>query len=245
VGPKQPLCDPASYRTIRYGLLGPEAIAITYADATGKPVRQPVSSPEGAYLTVLPMDPSSRPGRRGAGASPATGLLTVEYRDGTVCRIVGPRRIGGARPCPLKGYVTPRLPKVTAEDLAMPIHVRVGKRPEHPGPKPPKGVRFPAQRRITISFRARAAADARSFYTVYAELHPHADGCGYGMVGPIAKDVKPGEVVTSTLYWGYGCHGRLTVEVGFQQQRRPGRGAPFMPTGRGDVKVGRTTVALP
>jgi hypothetical protein len=76
-----------------------------------------------------------------AGASkadgPATGsgLRSVQYRDGSICRIGSARRIGGARRCPLKGFVEPQLPPVSRAALASPINVRVGHRPEHPGPK--------------------------------------------------------------------------------------------------------------
>lgn len=92
----------------------------------------------------------------------------MDYRDGSVCRIVSARRLGGTRHCPLKGYVEPKLPRVTPAQLAATVHVRVGTRPEHPGPKIElrKGMRpLPAQRRVTVTFRARHAANARSFHT--------------------------------------------------------------------------------
>jgi hypothetical protein len=56
----RPLCPDGSLRTVYYGLLGPQGKAVTYRDARGKVVRQPVSGPEGAYLVVLRTDPKRR-----------------------------------------------------------------------------------------------------------------------------------------------------------------------------------------
>ena len=111
---------------------------------------------------MRPIDPERRNFYYSPGVTPGSGLRTVEYRDGSICRIVSPRRRGGARRCPLKGFVAPKLPRISATDLAAPVRVHVGTRPEHPGPKVKllKGTRpMPAQRRVTITFRARLAAD--------------------------------------------------------------------------------------
>jgi hypothetical protein len=51
-----PVCPPGSLRTIFYGLLGPDATAVTYLDGNHRLVRQKVSRPEGAYLVVRPID---------------------------------------------------------------------------------------------------------------------------------------------------------------------------------------------
>ena len=110
----RPVCPAGSLRNVFYGLLGPEAAAVTFRDATGRLVRQPVSRPEGAYLVVLPTDPK-RPnvGYFSPAVTPGTGLSSVEYRDGSTCRIVSARRLGGARRCPLKGFVAPELERVS------------------------------------------------------------------------------------------------------------------------------------
>lgn len=241
----RPVCPTGSLRTVFYGLLGPEAKAITYVDAAGAVVRQPVRGPNGAYLVVRPIDPERRNFYYSPGVTPGSGLRTVEYRDGSVCRIVSPRRRGGARRCPLKGFVAPKLPRISAADLATPVHVEVGTRPEHPWPnvKLLKGTRpIPAQRRVTITFRARLAADTRSFYTINS-LMKAGPRCSYGTFGPITRDVKAGSVISEKLYVAYRCRGTMTIEVGYAQQRRPGP-MPFDFGGRGNAKVGRVTVEL-
>lgn len=245
---RRPVCPPGSLRTIYYGLLGPQAKAITYRDANDTVVRRPVRAPDGAYLVVLPTDLDRRNiGYYSAGVTPATGLRSVEYRDGSICRIINPRRLGGARRCPLKGFVAPSLSPVSSADLAATIGVRVGTRREYPGPKvrPRNGAPpIPAQRRVTITFRARVAASARSFYTISTRMQRARRGCAYGTSGPIAKDVTAGSVISQTLYVAYRCRGTMKIEVGYTQQRRPGR-MPFDVGGFGNAKVGRATVKLP
>ena len=195
-------CPAGSLRTVFYGLLGPQATAVTYLDADRRAVRQPVSRPEGAFLVVKPTEPERRnAGSCSPGVSPSSGLRSVEYADGTVCTIPDPRR---ARPCPLKGYVAPKLPRVSAGELASTVRVSVGTRPEQPpGRVTPKGMA--AQRRVTIRFRARVAADARSFYTVGAQIKDGGEGCSYSLQGPIAKDVTVGSVVKYDLWFAYRC----------------------------------------
>ncbi len=241
-GAERPVCPPGSLRTIFYGLLGPEATAVTYRDGSGSVVRAPVSHPEGGYVVVRPVDPKRKNFYFAPGVSPGSGLRTVEYRDGSVCNIPNPARIGGAHECPLKGYVAPKLPTVSRAELASPVHVHVGTKPEHPGPKNPK-YKVPAQRRITVTFRARQAADTRSFYTVSTEMHQRGKGCAYGSFGPVAKDVKAGTVVKYTLWAAYGCHGTMRINVGYAQQRRPTQ-MPFMIDGFGNAKVGTALVKL-
>jgi hypothetical protein len=243
----RPLCPPESLRTIYFGLLGPQGKAVTYIGASGKVVRQPVIDPEGAYLVVLRTNPKrTNVGYFSPGVTPASGLRSVEYRDGSVCRIGNPRRLGGARHCPLKGFVAPKLPPVPNAELATTIRVHVGKRRAHPFRrlKQPKGMPpVPAQRRVTIVFRARRAANARSFYTVSTRMLHGGKGCTFGTIGPIARDVAAGAVVTQQLYLPYRCHAMLQVDVGYTQQRRPSQ-MPFSPDGFGNAKVGRVFAKL-
>jgi hypothetical protein len=243
----RPPCPDGSLRNVYYGLLGPQARAVTYVGAAGNVVRRPVIAPDGAYLVVLRTDPKrTNVGYFSPGVTPATGLRSVEYRDGSVCRIVSGHRLGGARDCPLKGFVAPKLPTLSHADLAADIHVSIGTRPEHPGPKikPRKGLPpIPAQRRVTVSFRARQAADTRSFYTVSTRMQHGGAGCMFGSMGPIAKDVVAGTVVSQTLYFPYRCHATLTINVGYTQQRRPAD-MPFDIGGFGNAKVGRVVTKL-
>ena len=236
-GADRPVCPPGSLRTIFYGLLGPEATAVTYRDASGQVVRAPVSRPEGGYVVVRPVDPKRKNFYFAPSVSPASGLLSVEYRDGSTCKLPHP-----PRGCPLKGYVAPKLRAVPREQLASPVRVHVGTRPEHPGPKI-KGHTFPAQRRIIVTFRARVTADARSFYTVETQMLHGRKNCQGGTTGPIAKDVKAGTVLSQTLWVPYRCRNRMRVSVGYAQPTEPSP-MPFMIGPAGDDKVGSAIVKL-
>jgi len=244
----RPVCPPGSLRTIYYGLLGPQATAVTYVGASGAVIRRPVSGPEGAYLVVRATDPALRNvGYFSPAVTPGSGLRSVEYRDGSVCRIISPKRLGGARRCPLKGFVAPTLPRVTRAQLATQVRVQVGTRREYPGPKVKlrKGApAIPAQRRINVTFRARLAANARSFYTISTRMHGAGRRCAYGTFGPIARDVTAGSIISQTLYVAYRCRGTVTINVGYTQQRRPGP-MPFDIGGLGNAKVGRAIARLP
>ncbi|WP_157592245.1 hypothetical protein [Solirubrobacter soli] len=238
-----PKCPADSLRTVYYGLLGPDATAVTYRDGS-RIVRQAVSRPEGAYLVVKQTEQGrGNVGYFSPGVSPGSGLRSVEYADGSRCVIPNPRRLGGARSCPLRGYVAPKLPHVDASDLASTVRVVVGSKPEKP-PGVQAPTKIPAQRRVTIRFRARVGADVRSFYTVRYQVKNGNAGCSTGIVGgPIIKDVAAGAVVRHDVWVSYGCRGTMEISVGFEQQRKPAT-MPFMVSGLGDARVGRAEVAV-
>jgi hypothetical protein len=94
-----------------------------------------------------------------------------------------------------------------------------------------------------VTFRARRAANARSFYTVTTRILRGGEGCWFGTMGPIAHDVAAGSVLTQKLYFPYRCHGTLNLNVGYTQQHRPSQ-LPVDIGGFGNAKVGRATAKL-
>jgi hypothetical protein len=137
--------------------------------------------------------------------------------------------------------------QVSSAELATKIAVAVGTGREYPGPKvrlrkgaPP----IPAQRCVTITFRARVAVNARSFYTINTHMQHARRSCTYGASGPIAQDETAGTPISQTLYVPYRCRGTLKINVGYTQQRRPAP-MPFDVGGFRNAKVGRATVKLP
>jgi hypothetical protein len=92
--PDLPSCGAQDLRDIAFGMLGPEAVSVTYL-LRGRSVTEP-TGPDGAYIAVLPG--TSRlcfgGGGCGIGGGEATtgtvhaGVITsVRYRDGSVCRL--------------------------------------------------------------------------------------------------------------------------------------------------------------
>jgi len=234
---RQPKCPADSLRSVFYGLLGPEATAVTYRDGD-RIVREDVSGPEGAYLVVKRTEKGRRDlGYFSPGVFPGSGLRSIEYADGTRCRLPA-----GPRGCPLKGYVEPKLPRVSASDVATTVRVVAATAPETP-PGIPSSTPIPAQRRVTIRFRARVAADVRSFYTVGSRMKGGGEECSYLPRAPITKDVAAGTIVQYDLWVRYRCHGTLQVEVGYEHARQP-TAMPFTLDGPGNAWVGRAEVKL-
>jgi hypothetical protein len=125
-------CPAADTRDIYMGLLGPDAVAITYADHNGASVTIPTAGPNGAFLFVTRYRPAEGSGVYGGPGSINTGspsvagfgpihrpIQAVRYRDGHSCR---PTEL---HPCPAVGLVPFKAPHITRADLASPVHVRV------------------------------------------------------------------------------------------------------------------------
>ncbi|MBE2319352.1 hypothetical protein DVA67_025475 [Solirubrobacter sp. CPCC 204708] len=242
---KRPACPRGSLRDVFYGLLGPEAAAITYREG-GKTVRQAVERPAGAYLVVRATDPDRRDVGWWSPSVTPSWVESIEFRDGTVCRPDERPRRHGRHECPLKGYVKPRLDIATRAELATPITVRVGTAREKPYPEMDRKSleRMEWQRRVTISFRARRAADARSFYKLTAEIPGRPPNCGVGLGSPIARDIAAGETVTETLWVAHRCSGTMTIRIGYEQQTAPSQ-MPFHGDGPPNAKVGTARVRIP
>jgi hypothetical protein len=85
-------CPNSSLRTVIYGLLGPDAVSITYT-LDGHTRTQPTISPVGAYLMVLPgsySDPEIPDGPDWEGPLPEhTPISEITYRGGIVCHLNG------------------------------------------------------------------------------------------------------------------------------------------------------------
>lgn len=105
--PGFPSCGVRELRDIAFGMLGPEAVSVTYS-LHGRSVTEP-TGPGGAYIAVLPG--TSRlcfgGGGCGIGGGETTtgtlhaGLITsVRYRDGSVCRLATQGRLSSRSAAP-------------------------------------------------------------------------------------------------------------------------------------------------
>lgn len=140
--PRQPHrlggCSVRDLRNVAYGVLGPDAVSITYninhhlvTERTG---------PDGAYLVVLPATQQSCTSLAKGGKSCEEGsgevttpnlqsgvITAVTYRDGHVCRLSTPTATSvGAGSCPNVGYTHyPPFhpPHVAASQVAAPLTV--------------------------------------------------------------------------------------------------------------------------
>lgn len=246
--PTLPACRPADERIVYLGLLGPRATSVTYADARGRTVTAPVASGgSGGYLVVL--RPTERRPARGhltLGVSPGSGLRSVRYRDHPTCTIRSPRVLGGARNCPLVGYVEPRPRRVTAEQVRARVRATFGPRPVRPamgGARP--GTVVPRQWALTLTFRARLAGDAQSGYAITSTLRGGGRACVFTLAGRVDRDVRAGEIVRETIYVPARCRGSVRGSVRYRPQSSRPQPLPFV-GGRNDgALVGRFAVRIP
>ena len=136
--PQLPTCPARDLRNVAFGVLGPDAVSITYsvnhhsvAERTG---------PDGAYLVVAPATQQACTFSRGGGrrcfggggeittSTLQSGLITaVTYRDGHVCHL-STATSAAAASCPNIGYVHyPPFhpPHITEAQVAAPMTVRM------------------------------------------------------------------------------------------------------------------------
>lgn len=154
--PPQPICNPASQRTLQFGFLGPDATSVTYT-VGGHARTQPTIGPEGAYLIVTRAKQQHRSDAISGGPLPFGGPITaIEYRDGSRCHLPAHGAAYPRSACQPHGYAAPSPKLPTRREIAAPIHVRV------------RRSRNPHRRAILeISFIARAPiSSARNAYWV-------------------------------------------------------------------------------
>lgn len=205
-----------------FGLLGPEATAITYR-VGGKLHKQAVTGPEGGYLIVL----ASHPKRNGVsiGPMPAVGYTVrrIDYRDAPSCR--GRRDRSPAR-CPLVGYVSPS-DAPTAKSVRRPLKVRV------------------SGHGVDVSFRAPVAVrDAKSYYTLMVQFD-HGQGCrGAGSMGRSDRDVAKGAITHLRVALLARCTGSVSGTVTYVTSAAAAGPMSIAPGDRANLTVGRFTSKL-
>jgi hypothetical protein len=244
--PPVPVCAAGHERILYFGLLGPRATSITYDDDAGTLATRRVSRPQGGYLVVLrptPAHPAS--GGFVPGVTPSSGLSSVRYDGAPRCVIRSPARLGGARACPLVGYVAPPAEHVTSAQVGTRVSGSFASHAVRPRTRDVRpGFRIPRQWKLTVVFRARRAAKAPARYSVLIEL-PGNGGCNTSAsTAPIVHDVRAGELVRHTVYLSATCHGSVRGTVTYRP--RPTRPEPLPFSGlSGGVLVGRFTARMP
>lgn len=249
IGPAQPVvptCPAADVRVLYFGLLGPRATRVMYAGIGGRTVSMHVSRPTGAYLVVRrPSAGHPAQPQFSVGSSPGSGLLSVRYDGARRCTIVSAKRHGGARGCPLVGFVARHPVTVTAAQVRTPVRAAIGRhrvRP-HTGDAP-SGVRILPQWRITIHFRARHAGDARSNYVTLIEPLRHGR-CSYLSIDPVDHDVAAGDIVRQIAYLPGDCRGTIHGTVSFRSQSASPMQLALAPAAPGGAVAGSFEVHIP
>jgi hypothetical protein len=123
--PRRLTCPTADLRQIDYGLLGPDAVSITYQTSGGGLVTTRTTGRDGAYLVVLPYQVRTRSQNGGfdvGDALAADGIRAVTYRNGHSCHLPSPDAYGAATvSCPPVGYASPTGPRPSPAQVTAPV----------------------------------------------------------------------------------------------------------------------------
>ena len=200
-------CPLRDQRQVAYGLLGPDAVSVSYQGVGGRQGTEP-TGPDGAFLVVLPMTEPMCPARTArcanfsstdsaalAGPGLVRGMITsVTYRGGRVCRV--PSLVAsdpGRHGCDPAGYVAPRAP-TTAAHVTTPITASLTPTNRCPTHDPSK--RNCRSLIAHVSFTARVGIDKLSSYYEYVvQIPPHhgAHDCPFEAIGHTSAPVRAGQ----------------------------------------------------
>jgi hypothetical protein len=125
-------CRPADLRDLYYGLLGPEATRLTY-QLHGQLRAITPAGPEGAYLIVERHSSGAPSHRRYLGGAIdsimplpwSSPIVSITYRDGTVCHIAATQPGTFKGRCTPRGYQPAHAQVLTDAQVAATIHVSV------------------------------------------------------------------------------------------------------------------------
>lgn len=273
-GRQQPPCPRADLRDLDYGLLGPDAVSITYSTESGHLFTEPTNPPDGAYLIVgratgqqcvlvggVRRGCSSGGGTSGPGLQ--SGVITsVRYRDGQVCQLPAPTSAGVEQAsCPAVGYVAPEVGHVNPAQVTAPITVRklpakhyctsgpLSLAPCKAGQTALKGGQ--GMLLIEISFTARVGVTNGNSYYEFSDSYPGPGrkGCaGSGSSGPTNANIRPGQRVVFQDQISRGCTGVVHGTVAYVPNSGAaglGSGSSRAPGRDGSVLVGRFSFVMP
>jgi hypothetical protein len=224
-----PICPRKDWRLVYFGLAGPQAKSVTYRGTGGRLRTVSTVGEHGAYLIVL----KAHLPMRGLGGymsfdGPGAGLVSVAYRNGSVCHVAAAGDI--VSPCPHVGEVRAARPRVTRAGVAAPVTATITNHHGHP--------------QLVVRFTARiAVTDASSTYTGQVWLPGRAAGvnCGASVGGQLSHDVKAG----STQQFAFpteGCRGHFRGRVVYRYGRSSN--SDVFVSGR-SLTVGTFTIDVP
>jgi hypothetical protein len=274
-GRPEPPCPKADLRDLDYGLLGPDAVSITYLASGGRLFTEPTNGTDGAYLivgagTTQSCSQQATEGRdcvsgsgRTSGPALQSGVITaVTYRDGHVCQLPAATSGGVAQAsCPPVRYAAPRVQHVTAAQVAAPVTVQklpakhyctsgpLTLAPCKAGQTPLKGEQGVLL--INISFTERIAVTDGNSYYQFSDTYPSPGrrSCpGSGTSATTLANARAGQRVLFQDQIPIGCTGVVHGTIAYV----PASGAagfgsgPSRASGRdGSITVGHFSFVMP
>ena len=268
-------CPKQDLRVLAYGLLGPDAVSISYRNAAGRLVTEPTSGEDGAYLIVgahaKPSCVLSTSMRRpdcniasSYGPLLQSGVVTaVTYRNGHVCRLPAPTSRGLVKQasCPPLGYRSPPFKHVTEAQVQAPITARILPA-KHYCTSTGHNDAGCSQVVLNIAFIARVAVtSANSYYEATVTMPPRnytpggRTGCPGG--GDSLRTTQIKIPAGHRVQWRddrgsspKDCTGNtIHISVAYVPNSYLGLNGigsrPWPSLGRGAILVGKTSVAQP
>ena len=271
-------CLARNQRLVAFGLLGPDATSVTYRTAHGI-ATTPTHGPDGVYLIVEPVNPAicgTQCEYAGGGGATAMklpiGLIAkITYRDAPIC--YGPPLTNNGLTlqrfdhCRYVGYVAPLHPKLTAADVASPVHAQpVPARHycAHKGVYRPNVLPIACDNRVPNGyFRITGGTPELMVYISWIARQPVANvndstysiqvttprRCGGGGQGNSTQTlIRAGTRITRDVEVSSRCAGTYRGSVVYEPNLGPssqqGTGLP-QPGSPGTYLVGRFSIVVP
>ncbi len=329
--PSLPYCPKGTNRIIFYGLLGPDAVSITYRQPDGALATQRVVAGVGAYLLVFPYNAAacaeydrtanravSCNGESLGGATPVVpGAVTkVTYTEGRTCSLTQPAGLEAAfrafrravvaklgRPeirhttsgralidatwlaeyrrllagflarehltlaqfqrelhpggpsCPAVGWMPFKATKVTAAQVATPVHVREFPIGVYGCPNKLRlpggcdGVTATPSREIPVEWSFTARLPVTHDHSWYEWSLQYPSGCATGGESfATSSNIHAGQILRYSTFLGTRCRGTYQLVVGFMAQAPQGQtsvnGGGGLPDRDGSIIVGRASFTI-
>jgi len=249
------LCPMVDLRDVFYGLLGPDAVSVSYRTPSGHIVAERTTGPNGAYLVVMPYTHRLLQGTATIGTGLSGGaIVNVRYRDGHTCSPTDNHT------CQPVGYRALRATRLAAGQVRAPVSARVVAASSYCG-SPHSATVVPCGARvrrgfsritgspfvlINISFTAPVPiTNSRSSYQV-AVSYAKTPGCTVGgTAGPTNTDIHGGQRIHIQEFVPLSCPGPVHGIVSYVQSSGIGPpGLPSSPAGTA-LLVGRFVVNPP
>lgn len=230
LSPGTPRCPTRDLRAIYYGLLGPQALSVTYTASGVSHTIHPVG-PQGAYLIVLPT-PNLHVAF-GTGATPTLPgtppFERITFKNGVVCNVAANLRRGVLRPCPAVGFTPVGAPRLTRADVAGPVTARVARQPGYWS--------------VSVTFTARVhVPNANSGYEL--EVAPPRTCNSPGIYGTnTSANIAKGQTVHLQEALG-SCTGRYSGVVYFESVIPSPTAGPVLPPSFSGTKTPPATIVV-
>ena len=254
-------CPPADLREISYGLLGPDAISLTYELPFHHLHKLSKLGPGGSYLIVQAQRAPYEGNTSGPGLSSGV-IRSVTYTDGHTCHVA----FGSLfESCPPVGFLEAHRNMPPASKLASTVHVRI--EPAHryciqiqaPGEQrmlpcakgTPSGFtpitpKVPSVLAV-LSFRSPVKIDdASSHYEIRAN-YPHNPSCpDQGTAAPTDMNFSAGQEMVRYIIIPTSCHGLAYATVTYVLTRGPAGSTPNIESNSSQARlVAKFSFALP